>query len=422
MPSRCTLLDITRLSKGLYRRTPTGIDRVDLAYARHFLSSPQNHALVMFPGGPRFLDSEAASLLLKAVARRWGEDADAGLAPSADIQNVSRPISFSETGKKLRRYTGLAAGELRRLRHLMRSTGRAPKSVQDSVYLHTSHSGFERAERIEALCGRWNVQPVVFLHDLIPIRFPEYATPQAAEKHKRRLQTLARRAQLVIVNSQAVADDLHDYFTASGWEVPPVLVNPLGVEPDFFRAGGRRPPVDEGYFVMCGTIEPRKNHLLILHIWRQLQQSGREPPRLIIIGRRGWENENIVDLLERCPAVHDHVTEISDMKTPDLARLMAGARAVLMPSFAEGYGLPIVEALAVGTPVIASNIRAHREIAGGLARLIDPLDGAAWREAILDLAAASQDQLNAWRQQLSGFSIPTWKDHLQRTQAALEVL
>jgi glycosyltransferase involved in cell wall biosynthesis len=261
------------------------------------------------------------------------------------------------------------------------------------------------------------------LHDLIPIRFPEYSSPRATAKHEKRLANLAARARLVIVSSKAVEDDLRGYLAANtGSSAPPVLVNPLGVDPDFLRLDVHRPGLDGGYFVLCGTIEPRKNHLLVLHLWRQLQQSGIEPPPLIVVGRRGWENENIVDLLERCPAVHDHVTEIADMSTPDLARLMAGARAVLMPSFAEGYGLPIVEALALGTQVIASDIPAHREIAAGMAHLIDPLDGAAWRQAIVNLAAAPPDDLAGWRQRLSSFTTPTWQTHLQRTQAALDAL
>jgi glycosyltransferase involved in cell wall biosynthesis len=108
---------------------------------------------------------------------------------------------------------------------------------------------------------------------------------------------------------------------------------------------------------MCGTLEPRKNHLTILNVWRELlARLGQAAPRLILVGERGWENENILDLLERCRPLRGHVLEVAGLTTPAFKRLLKGARALLMPSFAEGYGLPVAEALAVGTPVLASDM------------------------------------------------------------------
>ena len=110
------------------------------------------------------------------------------------------------------------------------------------------------------------------------------------------------------------------------------------------------------YFVVLGTIEPRKNHLLLLNIWRRLAEQQRSPPKLVIIGTRGWENEQVLDVLDRSVLVRPHVVEGSGMGDRGLMRLLANARALLMPSFAEGYGLPVVEALSLGTPVVASDI------------------------------------------------------------------
>ncbi|WP_163778702.1 glycosyltransferase family 4 protein, partial [Proteus mirabilis] len=73
---------------------------------------------------------------------------------------------------------------------------------------------------------------------------------------------------------------------------------------------------DRPTFVACGTIEPRKNHLLLLHLWRALaERLGAATPRLVLVGRRGWEAENIVDMLERCPAIREHVVEVSGLST-----------------------------------------------------------------------------------------------------------
>jgi glycosyltransferase involved in cell wall biosynthesis len=125
-----------------------------------------------------------------------------------------------------------------------------------------------------------------------------------------------------------------------------------------------------------------------LHIWRDVvTKLGRSAPKLVVIGERGWENEHVIDLLERCPGLQGYVIEASGLPTPSVKRLLLGARALLMPSFAEGYGLPVVEALATGVPVIASDIPVFHEIGGGRLLTIDPTDGPKWRDAICAFAA-----------------------------------
>jgi glycosyltransferase involved in cell wall biosynthesis len=168
----------------------------------------------------------------------------------------------------------------------------------------------------------------------------------------------------------------------------PVHVAPIPVAPIF-----REPATpdellrDHPFFIQCGTIEPRKNHLVILQVWRELvARHGKAAPKLLLVGVRGWENENIVDLLDRSQALRDHVWEVSGLPTPVLKRLMGSARALLMPSFAEGFGLPVAEAIAVGVRVIASDIPVFHEIADGAFTPIHPIDGEGWRREIERLA------------------------------------
>ena len=172
---------------------------------------------------------------------------------------------------------------------------------------------------------------------------------------------------------------------------------------------GREAP----YFVMCGTIEPRKNHLLILHAWRDIvARLGDAAPKLVIIGERGWENEHVMDLLERCPSLKGHVLEVSGLPTPGVKRLFLGARAVLMPTFAEGYGLPLIEALAAGAPVIASDIPVFHEVGKGRALTIDPTDGPAWRDAICAFARADSPERRDHRERARDWQAPNWADFL----------
>jgi glycosyltransferase involved in cell wall biosynthesis len=225
---------------------------------------------------------------------------------------------------------------------------------------------------------------VFYIHDMLPLEAPEYFRKREFARHHTRLRQVARFAAGVIVSTHAVKDALLAHLRANGRSDLPALVAAPPVSP-LFQAGG---PIDDElrktpYFLQCGTLEPRKNHLMTLHVWRELvARHGQAAPKLVIVGARGWENENIVDLLERCAALRAHVLEVSGLATPSLVRLMRGARALLMPSFAEGYGLPLVEALALGAPVIASDIQVFREVAGGSFTAVSPIDGEGWLRAI----------------------------------------
>ena len=144
-----------------------------------------------------------------------------------------------------------------------------------------------------------------------------------------------------------------------------------------------------------------------MHIWRELvAELGDAAPKLVLVGARGWENEHIVDLLERCPGLQRHVVEIGGLETPAMRRLVAGARAALIPSFGEGYGLPLVEALAAGTPVVASDIPVFSEVGGDAIVRIDPTDGPAWSRAIREFAAPNSSLRPARLAALSNYRPP----------------
>ena len=135
--------------------------------------------------------------------------------------------------------------------------------------------------------------------------------------------------------------------------------------------------------------------------------AGDAAPRAAFPGRRGWENEAIIDQLERAPAILRHVHEVNNLGDREVARLIRGASALLSPSFAEGFNLPVIEALSLSTPVIASDIPVHRELAAG-ARLVDPLDGPGWLAAI-DAALAGCLPRRS-------FAPPTWEAHFEQSR------
>ena len=337
------ILDVSRLLFSIRRAAPSGIDRVEMAYAKRWAArAPKECTFVaqVPTGGFAAVPRPAVAALLDAIGAAWDG------VPGAQRQawRAALPI-----------LSGLGVGAGRRA---LRDALAAPDDAAAgrSVFLLVSHRALDRPEAI-APFRRAGAAFVPFVHDLIPLSHPEYARPPQVKRHAARVATVAAMADGVVVNSAATADSLREELAARGLPTPAVTVAPLGVGAAR-RPAATPPPRDDGpYFVCLGTIEPRKNHLLLLHLWRDFAaRLGDRAPRLLLLGRRGWENENILDLLERCSALRGLVRECGTPGDAEVASLLTGSRALLFPSFAEGYGLPLAEALALGVPVVASGV------------------------------------------------------------------
>jgi glycosyltransferase involved in cell wall biosynthesis len=387
------ILDVSRLLTVAHHVAPTGIDRVELAYARHWLAAGSCTFVAELPLlGYGALPRQVVADLVDALDACWS---DGGRSAAGAARRARLALPFGRTAM---------AEVLQR---------RGPKA-----FLLVSHRALERPGRIAAL-RRQGCFFVPFIHDLIPLHHPEFARPGHAEKHRRRISTTASLADAVIVNSAVTGSDLMPWLTARP-SPPPVAVAPLGVTP---------PAVDEPpvalrpYFVALGTIEPRKNHLLLLNLWRHFAATlGGAAPRLVVVGKRGWENENVLDMFERCAAIDGLVRETGPLPDAEVASLLRGARALLFPSFAEGFGLPLAEALALGVPVIASDLPALREVGGNVPEFIDPLDGAAWRSTVLDYARADSVSRRTQLHRLGGWKAPSWAEHFAKVEQLLERL
>lgn len=417
-------LDLTRLVTRLSHASPTGIDRVDLAYARHLLGQPgPRFGLISTPLGPKVLDREQMAGLVEAAVTAWTEEVAAGDDPVYRDLSGKLGLPVPAPGTSSGKPEGARERRRRQLEAWL-TVLRAPGTdsvPMNALYLHTSHLRLDKPARFDWLYDRPDIRPVFFIHDLIPIEYPEYGRDGEAERHRVRMETVARHAQAIVVNSADVGERFAAHLAGLGRRVPPITVGPLGIEAAFHGAPSAAP--DRPFFLVCGTIEPRKNLISLLTAWRELAaRHGEATPRLVVVGRRGWESENVVDLLERCPAMRAHVIEASGLSTAGLVRLMGSATALLMPSFAEGYGLPVLEAAASGLPVVASDIPVHREIAGAFAEFLHPLDGLGWMRAVEDLAAPGSPLRTEMAGRLAGYRAPTWADHFARVDPTLAAL
>jgi glycosyltransferase involved in cell wall biosynthesis len=410
MTMATVLFDVTRLYMRASLASPTGIDRVTEAYGRWLLSRPDVRVIpVCTIGGP------ASTLSLGDLKRLLGRERPVRPGTDGDWRRLSDALAGPPGGTPtLRAAPGGSLNARAPVRYGMFgaravASWRPAAFGPDAIYLNVSHFGLEQPRVLERLTAR-GVRPAAMIHDLIPIVHPEYCSAPAAGWHLKRVQTLLRHRALIIANSKSTAEELRTFAAVNGLAAPDICVAPLGLEPVFAADPGSTAQA-RPYFVCVGTIEPRKNVAFLLTLWRSLaERMGEETPWLVLAGRRGWENEAIIDHLERSPPIQRFVHEVSDLQDAQLAALIAGASALLAPSFAEGFNLPVAEAAALGTPVIASDISVHRELALH-ARLLDPTDGPAWLGAI-EAAARS-------RARGGDFTPFTWPEHFAAVGKAL---
>ncbi len=226
----------------------------------------------------------------------------------------------------------------------------------------------------------------VVQHDFIPLRHPELVPPKSTAVFRRWMQATLTRADFVLAVSEAVARETRAELLALGRaEVAKRHVTvfrngsdfrpaprPWGVRTNvraslqrFFAEGDAAP------FLAVGTIEPRKNQALLFEAFRRVHA---EDPttRLLVLGIVGWKGQGVAAAMRRHPAWGNGILHVSDTSDAELLHAYHHARALVFPSLAEGYGLPIVEALAAGLPVFASDIPVHREVGGSRCIYFDP--------------------------------------------------
>ena len=383
MDDRPLLLDVSRMVWRVWSsRLPTGIDRVCLAYLERFA----DRALAVVQRGEfRMVLSATQSDALFALLREGGR----GFRPRL-VALLGQAI--------LRRERVAMAGKL---------------------YLNIGHTGLD-AHGLPAWLARRRLRPVFLIHDLIPITHPEFCRDGEDLRHKARMRHALSSAHGIIANSRATLEALTAFAASDGLSMPESMVAWLGADEQVDPVP--LPPPARPSFVTIGTIEARKNHLLLLHIWERLAaRMGPNTPELILVGQRGWEADDVFALLDRSPRLKGHVRELGRCDDATMLATIDQARAVLLPSFIEGFGIPLVEALQRGTPVIASDLPVFHEIAGEIPLYLDPLDGQRWETAICDFLTDSserQRQLAA----IPDFRPHSWEDHFNRVEVWLSEL
>ncbi|WP_380787637.1 glycosyltransferase family 4 protein [Sphingomonas sp. R86521] len=391
-------MDLSRLLTRVMRPTPTGIDRVELIYAQWLLAHIPER--LSFAGRHPM-----------------------GLYGRLDLPAVRQFLSY--LGALWRNGDRIDPRALRTaaLKHLAALRPRAtPPRKGARVFLQASPQDLDRQDRMAGILSRERAKFVCLVHDLIPITHPEFARPESPAAHIHRMRTVAALADGIIVNSGATRTALLDFLPGDLPESR-VRVALLGTEPVMAPDVRTAKVGDKPYFVCVGTIEPRKNHLLLLNVWTRLaERLGTDAPELVLIGRRGWENEQVVDMLERSIKLPRLVHEHGEMSDREMQAVLGGARALLLPSFVEGFGMPVSEALAANVPVICADIPALREVGGAVPDYLDPLDGLGWMRVLIEYAAPVSLRRDAQLERLKDWQMPTWTAHMTTVMELIDEL
>jgi len=237
---------------------------------------------------------------------------------------------------------------------------------------------------------------VVTIHDLGYLHFPQAHPPLARLYLDLSTRSNARVAAHVIADSQATKDDLVRHYGTSPAKItvayPGRNETLLRVnDPTAIEAVKRRYNVTGDYLLYLGTLQPRKNLVRLVQAFSNLQSLSdlRSPAsasnlRLVFAGGKGWLYDEIFAEVTRL-GLERQVLFLGRVVEEDKAALLSGAKAFVFPSLYEGFGLPVVEAIQCGTPVICSNTSSLPEVAGDAALLVDPLDVNALAQAVARL-------------------------------------
>lgn len=415
------LFDLDQLIHRLKSYTPTGIDRVTIRYLHHFVSNPgrfRTFGVHAYARTCYLIDERLFTALYELLFSAW-------------ITVSVTPAEFKERSLALQQAFREFAPEDphqewpfdKKLRELRR---RLPDD--EFIYVNTAQNGFAQIPDLVFMRNLLKARIVTFVHDTIPIDFREYIERDDADRKAGIILNIGTHSDLIIVNSASTRNDLIRHLSAAGVPIPPIEVIFIGVEDKFLELAASASSAPTGhsdpYFVMVGTVEPRKNHLLLLNVWRQLASSGAtDLPKLVIIGSRGWNNQNVFDMLDKCVPLMPHVIERSNLSDEEIISILKGALAILYPPFYEGWGMPLAEALTAGVPAVASDIPVFHECSQDKALFLDPLDGPGWKSAILELARPDNALLKQLKALAGEYRPNLWGKHfsqLDRVMARME--
>ncbi len=380
------------LGSDAIHRPLTGIGRYALELARHLRQATEVEQLEFFSFGrwaqwPELLTAESAqaSTPTTVAQRRTLRSVMASNAWAVNAYQALTPALYAW-----------------RLRHKADALFHSPN------YFLPPHPGLK----------------VATIHDLSHVWYPQFHPQTRVDFLNKAFPQTLRRADFLITDAESVRQEVISHF---GWPADKIAAVPLGADAAYHPRTADELQTTlhglgldyEGYALYVGTVEPRKNLNLLLQAYEALPQSERLRWPLVIAGSRGWNSDDLHAQMTRA-AEQGWLHYLGYVSQAQLPLLYAGARLFVYPSLYEGFGLPPLEAMASGVPVVCSRVSSLPEVVGQVALTVEPRDAEALKQA---LARGLTDEVwrsyakKAGRIQAQKFSWQTCSDQTLRIYA-----
>lgn len=411
----------------------SGIERVVRNVLRHLCEDPvtsEARQVIAYDG--RFYPVNAEIRRRFANLTSFHRNAQAALPPTYLRLAKAACSLFGHTN--LRRWFLPKPGHLgvfklfykRRLRALLREIPKLAEPIEmdsrDLLVLPDAYWVRMDAWRaIEAVRARGAFAATV-AYDLIPITHPEFVGQSRSHDFKKYVVELARHSDVIFAISRTVRDQLREYL--------PTLVPGGCQRVESFDLGSEinicdghvRPDVKQNFdvannpYLMVATFDPRKNHSYLIetfeHLWKKYPEL-----KVCLVGRVGWLCKDLIEQLRQHPRRGKQLLVYHDLSDSELFYCYRHARAVVMPSVVEGYGLPIVEALWHRQMTFASDTAIHREVGGEMVKYFDLADS----QTLVDLIDDYERQGAPTPQQGETYRVTTWRESASSLLASAEI-
>ena len=351
---------------------PTGIQRVQIEVLRSIIEREIEPELAEAPFTTIFFDGASHSWkslpnerLLQQIKTSY----------TASITKEIWLIDLDEALLSARNYTPMAGDAIINL----------GSSWWIPDYLH----------KVQRLRLEYGIRYIPFIHDAIPLVTPEFCDAGLVDEFRLWFRGAVSIADHIIVNSSSSGNDVDRCareLTGDCSAISIARLNAAFPQPETMLRTGiiERLNLDIERYVLCvGTLEARKNHALLFQIWSDLARMlpRERVPKLVLVGKEGWMFDLARAVFSRDPALKELVLKLNNLSDQELADLYRGALFTVYPSFYEGWGLPVTEAVSYGKLTVASNNSSVPEAASRGDILIDPHDQSSWRDTILRLVS-----------------------------------
>ncbi len=265
----------------------------------------------------------------------------------------------------------------------------------------------------------WKGCPTVLtIHDLSLFLYPETHEAERVSTGRRRIPTMACVATKIITPSEAVRREVVEHLS-----VPPekIIAIPEAARREFHPVPPeetfetrKRFGIEEDFLLYVGTLEPRKNLMLLIRAFEEVLRATELRPQLVIVGKRGWLVDELFAYVERA-GLGDRLLFTNYVSDEELRALYSSCRMCIYPSLYEGFGLPPLEAMACGAPVVTTRIQSIMETVGDAARLVEPTDAVALARIITELLTDAHARASLSAAGLRRAAQFSWEETARRT-------